>query len=119
MVKVNIKKIISIALIILTLCAFQTSTFAIEDPEQWNPAKQEKPDNGTFFAKASGVLGWIKYIGIITSIVTLSIIGLKYMFSSVEGKAEYKKTMIPYIIGCLMVASISIFISVISYIAKF
>lgn len=118
MIKRNIKKIISIALIIITLCILQANTFAVSNPNYYNPNNQ-KQDNGLFYAKASVIIGWIKYIGIIVSIITLSIIGIKYMFSSVEGKAEYKKTMFPYIVGCFMVAGISILLSVISYLAKF
>ena len=33
------------------------------------------------------------------------IIGIKYMLGSVEEKSEYKKTMIPYLIGAAIVFS--------------
>lgn len=118
MIKGNVKKIVSIALIIIILCILQANTFAVSNPDYYNP-NQTKQDNTLFYAKASVVIGWIKYIGIIVSIITLSIIGIKYMFSSVEGKAEYKKTMFPYIVGCFMVAGISVLLSIISYLAKF
>ena len=45
-----------------------------------------------FVDSAEKVLGVIKYIGIVVSVLGLAIIGIKYMISSVEGKAEYKKT---------------------------
>ncbi len=46
-------------------------------------------------------------IGTITSVLALIIIGIKYMVGSVEEKAEYKKTMQPYLIGTVMVFSIT------------
>ena len=54
-------------------------------------------------AKAEVIVSAIKIIGIVVSVVALMIIGIKYMLGSVEEKAEYKKTLIPYIIGaCLL-----------------
>ena len=64
------------------------------------------------------VLGVIKYIGIITSVLVLVIIGLKYMLGSVEAKAEYKKTMIPYVVGCFMIMGISIILALIEEVMK-
>lgn len=52
-------------------------------------------------------------IGTITSVLALIIIGIKYMVGSVEEKAEYKKTMKPYLIGAVMVFSITNIIFVI------
>lgn len=114
--KVNKKIIVSIALICLTIISLANTSMAVnpEDPK-WNPNPSAKSD--TFLTRAGLVLGWIKYIGIIVSVVTLAIIGLKYMLSSVEGKAEYKKTMGPYIVGCFMLAGVSIIIAIIEEIA--
>lgn len=50
-------------------------------------------------SKAGGVLNVIQVIGIVLSIIVLIILGIKYMLGSVEQKAEFKHTMIPYLIG--------------------
>ncbi len=50
------------------------------------------------------ILGAIQGIGIGISVITLVIIGIKYTFGSVEEKADYKSSMIPYIIGVLFLA---------------
>ena len=51
----------------------------------------------------------IQVVGIVVAIAVVLIIGIKYMTGSVEQKAEYKKVMIPYIIGAvLLVAGTSI-----------
>ena len=48
-----------------------------------------------------------------SNFIGIMLIGIKYMLGSVEEKAEYKKTMIPYIIGCIFIFSISTIVSVI------
>lgn len=48
-------------------------------------------------------------VGIVVAVVILLVIGIKYMIGSAEEKAEYKKTMIPYIVGAILIfASTSI-----------
>lgn len=49
----------------------------------------------------------IRNIGIVLAVILLMILGIKYMVGSAEEKADYKKTMIPYLVGviCLFGAS--------------
>ena len=44
-------------------------------------------------------------VGVIVSVITLMVLGIKYMFGSIEEKAEYKKTAIYYIIGAVLIFS--------------
>lgn len=53
------------------------------------------------------IIGAFQAIGSIVSVMALVVIGIKYMISSVEEKAEYKQTMIYYITGAILVFSIS------------
>ena len=41
------------------------------------------------------------------SVIVLIILGLKYMMGSVEEKAAYKKTLLPYVIGAALVFAAS------------
>lgn len=55
------------------------------------------------------IINIIQVVGIVVAIAVVLIIGIKYMTGSVEQKSEYKKVMIPYIIGAvLLVAGTSI-----------
>ena len=54
------------------------------------------------------VTGVIKVIGIFVSVGALMAIGIKYMMGSAEEKAEYKKVMIPYIIGAVLLFAASL-----------
>lgn len=52
--------------------------------------------------KINTVVTAITNIGIIFSILMLAIIGIKYLLGIVEEKAEYKKDIIPYLIGAAL-----------------
>lgn len=45
----------------------------------------------------------VSVIASIVSVVALIALGIKYMLGSVEEKAQYKKTLMPYIIGAVLV----------------
>lgn len=46
-------------------------------------------------------------VGIVVAVIVLLILGIKYMMGSASEKAEYKKTMIPYLIGAVLVLGAS------------
>lgn len=49
------------------------------------------------------IMGVINVVGVVVAVVILMVIGIKYMMGSAEEKAEYKKTMIPYIVGAVLI----------------
>lgn len=71
-------------------------------------------DAAYLFAKTGRVIRVLRNIAVIASVIVLSITGLKYMLGSVEEKSEYKKTMVPIVIGCILVCSISTILTAIS-----
>ncbi len=64
------------------------------------------------------IISVIRTVGTIISVAILSIIGIKYMTGSVEEKAEYKKTMLPYVIGAVILFGITSFIGIIVDLVK-
>ena len=56
-------------------------------------------DSEKLRSMAGNVLGVIQVLGTILSVIILIVLGLKYMTGSVEERADYKKTLIPYVIG--------------------
>lgn len=48
------------------------------------------------------VMGIIQVVGTIAAVAIVMVLGIKYMMGSAGEKAEYKKTMIPYIIGAIL-----------------
>lgn len=63
--------------------------------------------------KINPIVGVISLIGMITSVLVLVILGIKYMIGSVEEKAEYKKSLMPYMIGCIFVFMATVIATVI------
>ena len=55
------------------------------------------------------LVGILQAVGIVLSVVILIVIGIKYMLGSAEEKAEYKKTLMPYIIGAALIFAASMF----------
>lgn len=49
------------------------------------------------------IIGIITTVGVVVAVVILLVLGIKYMMGSASEKAEYKKTMIPYIVGALLI----------------
>lgn len=64
--------------------------------------KGSNADSPTLVGKANNLLGLIQVVGIVISVVMIMAIGIKYMLGSVEEKAEYKSTLVPYLIGAFI-----------------
>ncbi len=56
---------------------------------------------------ANKIIGFFQALGSIVSVLALVLIGIKYMTGSIEEKAEYKQTMIYYLVGAILVFAIS------------
>lgn len=51
----------------------------------------------------ANIVSIITTIGIVVAVVVLLVLGIKYMMGSASEKAEYKKTMIPYLVGAVLI----------------
>lgn len=105
-------KIINIILIMLlifvTISNFNNLAYAIDVIEKPDSVKPTQISGDTELTNRAGViLGVVNTIGIVISVLTLIVLGIKYMLGSVEEKAEYKKTMGMYLIGAFLVMSIT------------
>lgn len=76
------------------------------NPESWNPDGASGQVGGTFSSLVKRIVNLAQLIGSGISVIVIAVISIKYMLGSVEDKAEYKKTMIPYVVGAVMVFSI-------------
>lgn len=64
---------------------------------------------GTATIKTAGnkIIQIVSTVGSILSVIVIIVLGIKYMMGSVEEKAEYKKTMLPYLIGATFIFAAS------------
>ena len=66
----------------------------------------EVPQNDAALQNFSTVMFNIfSVVGAAVAVITGIIIGIKYMFGSIEEKANYKELLIPYIVGCTVIFS--------------
>ena len=101
------KKIILVMLAFFAITLFINFTFGIDNIEFYNPIG-EGESSEVFVERVGKILGVIRVIGIIVAVGMLMIIGIKYIFGGIENKAEYKKSIIPYLIGfCLLVGVVA------------
>ena len=50
----------------------------------------------------------------ILSIIVIGLLGIKYMTGSVEEKADYKKSMIPFLIGTVLIVAVGTIIRIVN-----
>ena len=100
----NIKKVV-LALIIFSLIILivgnTVQAFSVNDLTGTESDAQEIKTVG------NKVIQVISVVGSILSVIVIIVLGIKYMVGSVEEKAEYKRTMIPFLIGAIFIFAAS------------
>ncbi len=102
--KKTVKIISTILLTIMMVASIASVVLAAPDVNGViNGVENAQAGDTTKLTEIGGkIVNIIQVAGIIIAIVVILVIGIKYMTGSVEQKAEYKKTMIPYIVGALL-----------------
>ena len=72
------------------------------DPDDFKPSDIQTWKESSAIEIGSRIVGGIMLVGTIVAVGTIMVVGIKYMISSVEEKAEYKKTMGNYLIGAFL-----------------
>lgn len=119
----TMKILVTLATIVLILSiggsmVYANSTSTLFSPGEINPTLEKEAENEI---KAIGgkIIGLIQGVGIVLTVVILSILGIKYMMGSAEEKAEYKKTMIPYVVGAVCIFASTSIATLVYKIAQF
>lgn len=98
-------KIFSIILMVVMITSISLNVLALTPSEIIGNTNV----SGTSEISAVGksIVGILQTVGIVISVVILIILGIKYMMGSAEEKADYKKSMIPYIVGAALIFAAS------------
>ena len=99
--------ILAIIIFLFTPICLAGGTPTTIDPNEWKPDDLGMQDYDEVVDVAVVIIAVIRYVGVAVSIIVLLIIGIKYMTGTVQEKAEYKKTMIPYLIGVFIFFALS------------
>lgn len=110
----KVTKIMSILMLVVMMTSVAMPVFAgggiTIGGVQVNPSYNADPDTSTTF---NTILGMIKYLGIFLAVGILMFLGIKYMMGSAAEKAEYKKTMIPFVVGVVLLFAAALIIQII------
>ena len=75
--------------------------------------KPDQSNTENIASVGSSIIATVRIIGQILSVGVLMVLGIKYMMGSAEEKAEYKKTMIPYAVGAVLIFAATFIVSAI------
>ena len=99
------KKLIKIASILLiiamALITLSTSVYAAD--AIIDKMQPDYSDSSEIAGVGQKITNIISTVAIVIAVIVLLILGIKYMIGSASEKAEYKKTMIPYLVGAVLV----------------
>ena len=102
----KILNILTFLIIFIYIINIFNMSFAVVNPLGYMPNVDIETNQSTV-NMMNKIIDGFQAIGSIASVLALVLIGIKYMLGTVEQKAEYKNTMINYVIGAILVFSIS------------
>lgn len=109
-VEIILKIVIITTLLTILFYTFNSNYVYADDfnPDIYKPDPAETDVSGETTIQKLGlaIVGPVRLFGSFMSVFAIMIIGIKYMLGSVEEKAEYKKTLLPYFIGAIIVFGI-------------
>ena len=107
----TVTKVIIAIFVLLSIIMFSTSCFAL-DPTNITASSNIAGVN-EITRLGNGLVGIFQTVGIVLSVIIVLVIGIKYMMGSAEEKAEYKKSMIPYLVGAALIFTASLFANIV------
>lgn len=107
----KVVKVLTMVIMIVMIMSITVSSLAIEPGDI--KGTQNPTGSPEIATVGQNIVGILQTFGIVLSVVVLVIIGIKYMMGSAEEKADYKKTMIPYIAGAAVIFMASVLAQVI------
>ena len=104
------KKILFILIFLLNIICFMPNICqaidlnGLGDLDNYGKVNKNSPN---FEGKVGLIIGVIQVVGSLGAVISLIVMGIRYMMGSIEEKVSYKKTLLPYFIGSILVFGIS------------
>lgn len=106
MKKSSVKVMVALLLAILTIFMVVAPVFAADTIGGVNIKPNLTEANSSSAADTGRkVLGYIQVAGTLIAVGVLMFLGIKYMTASASEKADIKKSIIPYIVGAIILLS--------------
>lgn len=112
------KKIIIALIMMIMMIAMITEPYKVYattiDVNAYKPNIEGVDSANRATTIANSITNILAVIGTVVSVAMLIVLGIKYMIGTVQEKADYKKTMGPYLVGAVMVFSITQILKIIA-----
>ena len=108
------KRICVICFLMIVMLGINSMSYAASEinPDDFGSIYDDPIDQN--LATAGGkIVGVVQVVGTAVAVITLIIIGVKYMVSSPNDKAEMKSKMIPFVIGAVILFGASNLLSLV------
>ncbi|MCI9016568.1 MAG: hypothetical protein HFJ53_05340 [Clostridia bacterium] len=102
---------IAISLVFTNIIFASGITDPIEQADFYKPKVQG--ENSKLIEIGKTILNVIQLIAVVIAVATLIFTGIRYMYGGIESKANFKETMIPYIIGVFMTFAITTILQIV------
>ena len=105
--KKTLKTIFTTMMVVMMISLSVVPVFALgQDPSGFTGSNTANTQKMTDIGNQ--VITIVSVAGSLISVIVLVILGIKYMMGSAEEKAEYKKTLMPYVIGAVLIFAASV-----------
>lgn len=104
------KSIITLFCMFIFTTCLQLNSYSATDfnPDTFKPDSTTTVEGATKLESIGNtIIGVVQVVGSCVSVGVLIVMGIKYMAGSVEERAEYKSTMLPYLVGAILVFAIT------------
>ena len=114
-------KVLAIILMVAVIMTIISSITLATVWDQWNASSSNGDTNQgvtQVFNFGRTIVTILQAVGIVVAVVVILVIGIKYMMGSAEEKAEYKKTMVPYLVGAVLIFGATTIVNVVYNLAN-
>lgn len=103
----KISKIVTVLMVVMMLATIATNVLAATADPSTTFRGNGNANTDKISTGINNIIQIISYVGSGIAVIVLIVLGIKYMMGSAEEKAEYKKTLLPYILGAVLVFAAS------------
>lgn len=100
----KLDKVLSIVVVALMLACIATNVFAAIDIDNVVKSGSTDANADNAMSKLGGtIVAYVTNAAMVIAVVMIAVLGIKYMLGSSEEKADYKKSLVPLLIGAILV----------------
>ena len=107
--------------IMLSILMLGVTCFATDGmitPDNFKPTSLNSSTTSGLVNVGQMIVSVVQTVGVLVAVVILLVLGIKYMMGSAEEKADYKKSMIPYLVGAVLIFAASAITGIVYEMAK-